>query len=104
MEKYNWIVNGDAQKQIEQYMTEEHTFDEYCTVSMSKHWNVLTSPEILSRAASLRAPISAAWGHVESFKEWSSQNAIEASNLRDLATQDFKVTPLLPSHGLIPTE
>ena len=34
VEKYNWIVNGDAQKQIEQYMTEEHTFEEYCTVSM----------------------------------------------------------------------
>ncbi len=31
---------------------------------------------IMLHAASLRAPISAAWGHVGGFKEWSSHNAI----------------------------
>ena len=33
VEKYSFIVNGEAKAEIEQYMSEEHTFEEYCDVS-----------------------------------------------------------------------
>ena len=39
MEKYSWIVNGEAQKQVEEYMEETHTFSEYCEVS-DIAWNM----------------------------------------------------------------
>nr|XP_019953955.1 PREDICTED: dynein heavy chain 12, axonemal-like [Paralichthys olivaceus] len=29
VEKYNWLVNGTAQAQVEKFMEEEHSFDEY---------------------------------------------------------------------------
>jgi len=34
VEKYEWIVNGEAQKKIDDYMEEDHTFEEYCEVSI----------------------------------------------------------------------
>lgn len=31
-EKYDWVVNGEARKQIEGFMAQDHTFEEYCNV------------------------------------------------------------------------
>lgn len=33
-DQYDYIVNGEALQQIEAFMAEEHTFDEYCAVSV----------------------------------------------------------------------
>ena len=30
VEKYSWLSNGEAESQIQAYMKEEHTFEEYC--------------------------------------------------------------------------
>lgn len=39
VEKYDGVVNGDAKAKIEKFMSEDHTFDEYCQVcSVTKHY------------------------------------------------------------------
>ena len=30
VEKYSWLINGEAAAAIEKFMAEEHVFDEYC--------------------------------------------------------------------------
>ena len=32
-EKYDSLVNGEAQEEIEEYMRGDHTFEEYCEVT-----------------------------------------------------------------------
>lgn len=33
VDKYDWLVNGTAQTQMEKFMREEHSFDEYTQVT-----------------------------------------------------------------------
>ena len=40
VEKYNWVVNGEAEKQVDEYMGEDHTFEEYCEVGSMDHDNL----------------------------------------------------------------
>ena len=32
VKKYDWVVNGEARKQIDEFMSQEHSFEEYCNV------------------------------------------------------------------------
>ena len=34
-DKYSYLINGEAATQIDEYLTAQHTFEEYCEVSDS---------------------------------------------------------------------
>lgn len=36
VKKYNWLVNGTAQTQVNTFLAEKHTFDEYTKVRILK--------------------------------------------------------------------
>ncbi|KAK5863728.1 hypothetical protein PBY51_000737 [Eleginops maclovinus] len=54
VEKYDWLVNGTAQARVEQFMEEEHSFDEY--TKQVEEFRVL-SKEILSLPAKAHFPM-----------------------------------------------
>lgn len=45
VDKYSWLVDGTAQAQLELFINEEHSFEEYTEVT-----NVLTAPGFMSTA------------------------------------------------------
>ena len=38
VKKYDWVVNGEARKQIDEFMSQEHSFEEYCNVRERLAW------------------------------------------------------------------
>ncbi|XP_010788876.1 dynein heavy chain 12, axonemal [Notothenia coriiceps] len=54
VENYDWLINGDAQARVEQFMQEEHSFDEY--TKQVEEFRVL-SKEILNLPAKAHFPM-----------------------------------------------